>query len=406
MSMDGRVVVVGGCGHVGLPLAIVSALSGCPTTILDVDSEALAMVERGRMPFMEEGAEPLLRQVLETGQLSLSRDPSVIADCALVILVIGTPVNEFLAPRLDVVIRTLEEYEPHFRKGQTLILRSTVYPGVSSRVQRYFQRRGLDVDVAFCPERVAQGRLIQELKELPQIISAFSDRGLAAARAFFDRFAPSTVVLEPLEAELAKLFSNAYRYIQFATANQFYVIAEGKGLDYDRIYRAMTVDYPRLRGLPGPGFAAGPCLLKDTLQLAAYSRQTFSLGLAAVWVNEGLPEFIVEQAGHRCDLDTATVGILGMAFKPEVDDIRDSLSYKLRRLLTLEARRVLCHDPYVKDPSFSDLDTLVRESDLLIVATPHSAYRLLEIPAAKIVIDPWHFLAASGLRSAAGGSAE
>jgi UDP-N-acetyl-D-mannosaminuronic acid dehydrogenase len=256
-------------------------------------------------------------------------------------------------------------------------------------VQRYFERRGPRVNVAFCPERVAQGRVIRELRELPQIISAFSQQGLDAARAFFAPFAPKTVVVEPMEAELAKLFSNAYRYIQFATTNQFYQIAESHGLDYDRIYRAMVADYPRLSGLPSPGFAAGPCLFKDTLQLAAFSRQSFSLGLAAVWVNEGLPEFVVDQLRQEHDLGASTVGILGMAFKPEVDDIRDSLSYKLRRLLRIEAQRVLCHDPYVKDPTFSELSTVINESDVLIVATPHQEYRGLALPASKVVVDLW-----------------
>ena len=380
-------VIIGGCGHVGLPLAIVVALSGRTTTILDVNLDALARIGRGEMPFIEEGADPLLRQALDSGRLLLSSDPSVLASAELAVLVIGTPVDEFLSPKLDVVFNALDAYLPHFRDGQTLVLRSTVYPGVSSRVQRYFERRGPKVNVAFCPERVAQGRVIRELRELPQIISAFSPAGLEAARAFFHPFAPQTIVLEPMEAELAKLFSNAYRYIQFATTNQFYGIAESHGLDYDRIYRAMIADYPRLASLPSPGFAAGPCLFKDTLQLAAFSRQSFSLGLAAVWVNEGLPEFIVDQLGQKHDLASCTVGILGMAFKPEVDDIRDSLSYKLRRLLRIEAQRVLCHDPYVKDPRFSDLETVVRESDILIVATPHHEYKKLAVPPGKTLVD-------------------
>lgn len=394
MPNPGQVVVIGGCGHVGLPLAIVIALSGRTTTIIDTNTEAVAKVGNGHMPFMEDRAEPLLREALASGRLLMSRDPAVITAADFVVLVIGTPVNEFLAPRLDVVFEALDTYAEHFRDGQTLILRSTVYPGVSARIQRYFERRGVDISVAFCPERVAQGRSIRELRELPQLISAFSDRGLASARALFESFAPATIVLEPLEAELAKLFTNAYRYIQFAAANQLYVIAESHGLDYNRIFRAMTSDYPRLSGLPSPGLAAGPCLFKDTLQLAAFSRQSFSLGLAAVWVNEGLPEFLVEQAARSCDLGSSTVGILGMAFKAEIDDIRDSLSYKLRRLLRIEARKVLCHDPYVQDSSFSKLEEVI-ESDVLILAVPHEQYRSLRLPKTKLVIDPWHALEAS-----------
>ena len=190
------------------------------------------------------------------------------------------------------------------------------------------------------------------------------------ARRFFEPIAPEVIPLELLEAELAKLFTNAYRYIEFATVNQFYMIAETRDADYHRIQEAIKHDYPRLAHLPGPGFAAGPCLLKDTMQLAAFYNHNFSLGHAALWINEGLPDFIVEQLKRKHPLREKTVGILGMAFKADNDDKRDSLSYKLRKLLRVEARRTLCHDPYVQDPSFAPLETVVSESDILIVATP------------------------------------
>lgn len=392
MPEDQHLVVIGGCGHVGLPLAILAAHSGRKTTIFDVDREAIASVSAGKMPFYEDGAELLLREALSSGKLRVSESPDVVRDADIIAVVIGTPIDEYLTPKAEVVFDALMQCLPHFRSGQVLILRSTVYPGVSAKVQRFFEQRGLNIDVAFCPERVAQGKSIRELRQLPQIISAFSERGLSAARQLFLLFAKSVVVLEPLEAELAKLFSNAYRYVQFATANQFYMIAQSHGADYHRIHDAMCNDYPRLSGLPKPGFAAGPCLFKDTMQLAAFSKHNFSLGLAAIWVNEGLPQFVVEELSKACDLEKCTVGILGMAFKADNDDIRDSLAYKLRKLLRLTAREVLCHDPYVRDPSFCTLDDLLTRSDAIVLATPHSQYKELVIPASKIVVDVWDFL--------------
>jgi UDP-N-acetyl-D-mannosaminuronic acid dehydrogenase len=281
------------------------------------------------------------------------------------------------------------------RDGQTLILRSTVYPGTSRKIQEYLDERGLRVQVAFCPERIAQGYAVQELRELPQIISAFSDSGLEAARAFFAPIAPEVIPLEPLEAELAKLFTNAYRYIEFAIVNQFYMIAETRGADYHRIQEAIKRDYPRLAHLPGPGFSAGPCLLKDTMQLAAFYNHNFSLGHAALWINEGLPDFLVEELKKDQPLREKTVGILGMAFKADNDDKRESLSYKLRKLLRVEARRTLCHDPYIRDADLVPLDTVVAESDILIVATPHQEYRSLQIPKGKHVVDLWRCLPAA-----------
>jgi UDP-N-acetyl-D-mannosaminuronic acid dehydrogenase len=389
------VAVIGGCGHVGLPLAAVNAAIGRPTLIYDVNEKAIATVRAGRAPFLEHGLDELLGKVVRGGALELSSDPRVLAGARYVVLVVGTPVDRYLNPELDALFGALEPCLEHMRDGQTLILRSTVYPGTSRKIQDFLEESGLRVEVCFCPERIAQGYAVRELRELPQIISAFSDAGLESARAFFAPIAPEVIPLDPLEAELAKLFTNAYRYIEFATVNQFYMIAEARGADYHRIEEAIRRDYPRLAHLPGPGFAAGPCLLKDTMQLAAFYNHNFSLGHAALWINEGLPDFIVEELKKKHPLREKTVGILGMAFKADNDDKRDSLSYKLRKLLRVEARRTLCHDPYIRDADLAPLDTVVTDSDILIVATPHREYRSLQIPKGKHVVDIWQCLPAT-----------
>jgi UDP-N-acetyl-D-mannosaminuronic acid dehydrogenase len=386
------VAVIGGCGHVGLPLAVVNAAVGRPTLIYDINEKAIATVRAGRAPFVEQGLDDLLEKVVREGTLELSNDPKVLSEARYVVLIVGTPVDRYLNPDLNALFGALEPCLEHMRDGQTLILRSTVYPGTSRKIQDHLDERGLRLDVAFCPERIAQGYAIPELRELPQIISSFTEVGLEAARAFFEPIAPEVIPLEPLEAELAKLFTNAYRYIEFAIVNQFYMIAETRGADYNRIHEAIKRDYPRLTHLPGPGFAAGPCLLKDTMQLAAFYNHNFSLGHAALWINEGLPDFIVEDLKQKYGLRDKTVGILGMAFKAEIDDKRDSLSFKLRKLLRVEARRTLCHDPYVQDPTFAPLETVIEESDILIVATPHLEYRSLQLPRGKPVVDIWQCL--------------
>jgi UDP-N-acetyl-D-mannosaminuronic acid dehydrogenase len=210
-----------------------------------------------------------------------------------------------------------------------------------------------------------------------------------AAAGIFSRFAPKLVRMVPKEAEFAKLFSNAYRYIQFAAANQFFVMVESEGLDYRRVLTGLKADYPRMRDLPGPGFAAGPCLYKDTLQLASFANNQFPLGQAAINVNEGLPDFIIGQLRTRFSLQDLTVGILGMAFKADSDDTRSSLSYKLRRLLRVRAREVLTTDPFVRtDPTLLPVDEVLGRSDLLIVGVPHSSYRSLDMRG-KPVVDLW-----------------
>ncbi len=210
------------------------------------------------------------------------------------------------------------------------------------------RRLNRDVLLAFCPERIAEGNAVEELIKLPQIVSGFEPEAVAAASQLFGLIAPELIELTPPEAELAKLFTNAWRYANFAVSNQFYMLAESRGLNSYRIHDAVTRNYPRMRSFAKAGFAAGPCLLKDTLQLAAFSQNNFFLGHAAMLINEGLPMFLVEQLRPR-DLASKRVAILGMAFKAESDDQRDSLSYKLKKLLEVEALEVLCTDPYVPD---------------------------------------------------------
>jgi UDP-N-acetyl-D-mannosaminuronic acid dehydrogenase len=386
------VCVIGGGGHVGLPLALTFADAGLRTVIYDTNGDTVAKIRRGVMPFAEEGAQELLRRALDRRLLDVSESPEPMSECRFLILIIGTPVDEHLKPSFTAMLRAIESCSAHLRNGQILILRSTVFPGISEHVQKDLEARGLDIGVAFCPERVAEGKSLREFRELPQIISAFRPETLEAARGLFARFTPEFIEMTPMEAELCKLMTNASRYIQFAIANQFYTIARDHGLNFDRILYGCRHNYPRMAGMPGPGFAAGPCLLKDTMQLAAFSQNSFLLGHSAMLINEGLPGKLVELAKREVDLSAKTTGILGMAFKAESDDPRDSLSYKLRNLLTLESRRVLCTDPYVPDPSLAPLERVMAEADVLFLATPHRIYRELQIPEGKLLFDVWSWI--------------
>lgn len=386
------VCVIGGAGHVGLPLALTFAEAGLRTLIYDVSAPTVERIQRGEMPFIEHGGAETLARVLKTDRLEFSTTPDGMSTCQFLILVIGTPVDEHLNPSFNGIQRALDACAHELRDGQILILRSTIFPGISQHIQRQVKRLGKDVKVAFCPERVAEGYSLKEFKELPQIVSAFEPQTLEAVKTLFGRFTPEFVEMEPMEAELCKLMTNAWRYIQFATVNQFYMIAQEHGLNFDRILHGCRHNYPRMAGMPRQGFAAGPCLVKDTMQLAAFSQNTFALGHAAMLINEGLPNFLVEQAKYRLDLEKMTVGILGMAFKAESDDPRQSLSYKLKKLLQLEASNVLCSDPYVKDDSFVSVDRVLSECQAIFVGTPHKAYRSLEIPKSIQVIDVWNVL--------------
>ncbi len=383
------VCVVGGCGHVGLPLAITFAQKGFDVSIYDIDDSAIKQVREGQMPFLEPGAEAALRRVIGRS-LVVDNDPGLVSRSRYVVVVIGTPVDEHLNPTFHAIRRFFMKLLPHLVDGQCIVLRSTVYPGTTEKVRALVAGLGRDIHVAFCPERVAEGKAMEELSELPQIISGCDEQSIAMAEQLFGKIARSILRLSPLEAELTKIFANVWRYIQFATANQFFMIATDHGVDFYRIYEALTRDYPRMSGLPKSGFAAGPCLFKDTMQLAAANNNNFSLGHSAMLINEGLPNFLVRHTKERYPLERMRVGLLGMAFKAESDDPRESLSYKLRKVLEYEAAEVLCTDVYIQDPSFRRLEEVLGQSELLFVGAPHREYRQLELPASKPVVDIWN----------------
>lgn len=388
------ICIIGGGGHIGLPLGVAFANVGLKVTLLDLNKEVLKKINSGIFPFKEDNGEENLKKVLASGTLKTSSDPSVISDCKTIITVIGTPIDEYLNPNFLGIIGTVNNYIEHFRDGQVFVLRSTVYPGTSERIQSYFKDQGKNIGVAFCPERILEGKAFEELANLPQIISAFDADTLKHVKQLFGQLSKQAVVaVQPIEAELSKLFCNTWRYISFAVANQFFMIASEYNLDYHNIYRVMTENYERMKDLPKPGFAAGPCLLKDTMQLAAFSNNNFFLGHSAMLVNEGLPAFVMKKITERYpDVGQKTIGILGMAFKPENDDERDSLSFKMRKVAATKAKKVMCHDPYIKSDEFFALEDVLEKSDIIILATPHKMYTEINLDEykGKIFVDIWN----------------
>ncbi len=384
------VVVLGGAGHVGLPLSLALADAGLRVGVFDIADDTLDRIRGGEMPFRENGADALLARVLATGRLELSADSSMIGRTDIVILVIGTPVDEFLGPSMRVFERAVDQIAPHLRDGALVVLRSTVYPGTTEYVTAAFEGRTCRVDVAFCPERIAEGHALEELSSLPQIVGADSERAAERAEALFGRLAAKTIRTSSREAELAKLFTNTWRYMKFAVANQFFAIADQAGVDYTNVLRAIRDDYPRAADLPGPGFAAGPCLFKDTMQLAAFTADHFPLGQAAMQINEGLPAYIVSALERRHGtLRGRSIGILGMAFKAESDDIRASLSFKLRKLLEWAGATVLATDEYVSDDRLVPLQEVLDRADTIVIGAPHRAYRSLDLSGHEVV-DIWN----------------
>ena len=386
------VTVVGGAGHVGIPLVLALAEAGLRVNVNDLNQTSLNTLESGRLPFIESGAEEVLAKALAGKRLVFTNSSNRISTSGPVIITIGTPIDEFLNPVRRVVQDCIDAMLPRLADGQLLVLRSTVFPGTTDWLASYLKAQGRNLKVAFCPERVVQGFGLKELREMPQIVSGTTPQAERDAAALFERITPEVVLVRPIEAEFAKLFSNAYRYIEFAATNEFYLVAKSAGVDYQHVLKAMKHNYPRLKSMPRPGFAAGPCLVKDTMQLSAFARNQFGLGHAALLINEGLVLHVVEDLKRHYDLASMTVGLLGMAFKAESDDTRASLSYKFKKVLNGQARAIMTTDPFVTtDPDLMPLDAVIAQSDLMILCAPHAVYRDADFKG-KPVFDVWGHL--------------
>lgn len=381
-------IIIGGLGHVGLPLGIAFAEKGVRVCLYDIAKDKGEMVKKGKMPFTEYGAEEILMKVLKAGTLAVSYDIKDISKAKYVIVTIGTPVDEHLTPQTRAFLEFFESIRHYLNPNQIIIIRSTVYPNTCQQLLRMLGN-SRQWHIAYCPERIIEGYAIRELKALPQIVAGLSHHAIDNAAALFSTISPKIIKTSMGEAELIKLFSNALRYIQFALANQFYMISSKFGVDYERVRWAMKEGYERVLSLPTAGFAAGPCLLKDTMQLAAFDTNNFLLGHAAMMINEGLPGFLVEDLKKRYDLTKTKVGILGMTFKADIDDVRDSLSYKLGKILRFNGANVYYSDEFAIDPTFVSKENLIQICDVVIVAVPHSNYKGMMMPEKVEVVDLW-----------------
>jgi len=384
------VVIIGGLGHVGLPLGLVLANKGLKVCLQDKETKNAALIQKGCMPFVEYGAEAILKKLIKKKDaLTISSDIKEVAKARHVIVAVGTPVDEYLNPNVRQFLELFVALKKYLNKNQTVIIRSTIYPRTCQQVTKIL---GKNINLAYCPERIAQGHAIEELSKLPQIVAGVTLQAQNNAAKLFKLIAPKILTVSVEEAELAKLFSNAWRYIQFSVANQFYMIANDFNLDFNKIRKVMLDGYGRAANLPSAGFAAGPCLLKDTMQLAAFNNNNFFLGHAAMMINEGLPNYIVQSLRYNYDISKKNVGILGMAFKANIDDTRDSLSYKLGKILRFHGAKVFYSDEFAKDPTFVPKEELIKECDIVIIGAPHSAYKKLKFPKKSKVVDIWGLL--------------
>jgi len=401
--MTNKKIAVIGIGRVGLPLALVFAQEGYSVYGIGRDEKKIASLSRGEMPFIEREADQLLRKHVNKTFFPTT-DYKVIADCDYIIVTLGTPIDENMNPVYDQINAALQTCAPYFKKNQVLILRSTVSPQTTEYVMHFINGLagftvGKNFYVAFCPERIAEGYSIEETKTIPQIIGGVDTKSAQKARELFKKIGVETILTDAVSAELAKLFTNMYRYINFAIANEFMVLADNFHKDIYEIVNLVNYKYKR-GGLSLPGLTGGPCLFKDGFFLI--SDLPFSDLISTSWkINESVPLLLVKKVRERVKLEGKKVVILGLAFKSEIDDIRESLSFKVRKALLRERANVYLHDPFVKDyvnqTIEKDVYKVIENADVLFIATNHKTYQSLDIQKIKqlvhkncIISDVWN----------------
>jgi len=400
MEMQKKVAVLG-FGRVGLPLGLVLAKKDFYVIGVDVDAQHIAKVQSKVMPFKEEGAQELLEKhygknlrVIHNSLLG-----SIMKELDYIIITLGTPLSDTYGPDFSQLDSVIDDLALSLQNGQTIILRSTVSPGTTELVARKFEKKGYrigkDIFLAFCPERIAEGKSIQELEEIPQIIGAITKNCDKKARAMFSKFSPILKSTDPRSAELAKLYSNMYRYIDFAIGNEFMMIAEDHDRDIYKILDLVNGDYKR-GGLKAPGLTAGPCLVKDGFFLI--DKGPYLELVTAAWrINENIPGFLLERIKQNMDLSDKKVVILGLTFKKNTDDTRYSLSYKFKRHFLSEGADVVTHDPHVKPGS---IKKVLKNADVIVLAVNHDEYKTIQetiyLEASKecIVCDIWNMFGA------------
>ena len=392
-----------GLGRVGLPLALCFADRGLNVIGVDRDLERLESLRAGRMPFDEPGTQEMLDRVLAAGRLEVSDRAEDAASAKDIVLTLGTPSFSHIEIDMRDIRTVLDGLLPVLRPGHAIMLRSTVAPGTTAFVAGYIAQRrdlrpGEDIFVVHCPERIVGGRFVEEIDTLPCIVGGTDPQSTERAAELFGVFRAEICRTTAEQAELGKIWSNIMRYTKFALPNLLMMDCEKYGANVFDVIDLINRDYPR-GGMASPGLTAGTCLRKDFAFSEERSNAPGML-LAVSRVNESVPLFLVEGAKSRLgSLAGRRVAVLGLSFKRDSDDERDSLAPKLVRLLERELAEVHICDPHAHSLT-EPLEEAVRGAEAVFVATNHSDF---ESPAARAAIlelaapgfllaDPWNSL--------------
>jgi len=372
-------IAVVGIGRVGLPLALSLSNAGFKVLGIDRDEKLLESVRNRVMPFNEPGYDVILKKT----DLTVTDTLSSVKDAKNIIITVGTPLMSHIETDLSQIRDVFHGIKDGLRETHNIILRSTVAPKTTEYVRRFIEQKtpfktGETIFLSFCPERIAEGKAIKELCELPQIIGCGDDKSFERASEIFSRLTRDILRTDFVSAELVKLFNNISRYIHFSVANQFAIIADSYKANIYDIIEMTNYKYPR-GVIPLPGFTAGTCLRKD-FGMVNESVPYTDLLISAWKINEFMPKFLVDNLVARTEIYNKRVAVLGYSFKKDTDDTRDSLVPKLLRYIGREMPLSLkLSDPLVTESieeGYANLpiETAVSDADIIYFATNHTVF--------------------------------
>jgi UDP-N-acetyl-D-mannosaminuronic acid dehydrogenase len=391
-------VCVVGLGYIGLPTSAVLADAGIRVYGCDVREEVVETINRGEIHIYEPQLDRLVHSVVRRELLSCATTPH---EADVFMLCVPTPIRDDKSPDVSYVEKASQAIRPFVREGNLVILESTSPPGTTDDVVAPHaipdqMQIGSDVFVAHCPERVLPGRILEEAIHNDRVVGGITPRCTEQATAFYQRFVKGQVLgTTAVGAELSKLAENAFRDVNIAFANELSVVADHLGADVWEIIR-LANRHPRVDILqPGPG-VGGHCISVDPWFLVHSAPDQSKLMRTAREVNDAKPNFVVEQVRRAAGaLEQPVIGCLGLAYKPDVDDFRESPSLQIvETLARQDVGELLVCEPFAGPAQFAEyrmatLDRVLERSDIIVLLTDHSEFRELDAARLedKIVID-------------------
>ena len=404
-----------GLGYVGLPLSVEIARSGLRAVGFDIDPVVVEGVKAGRS-HIEDVTDAELAEALDTGRLDVTTDMARLAECDAISISVPTPLSKTQDPDVSHVIAASEAVAAALRPGQLVVLESTTYPGTTREVLLpTLERTGLNVGkdffLCFSPERVDPGNAVWKTKNTPKVLGGITPGCTEAGLAVYERFIDTMVEVSSTEAaEMVKILENTFRAVNIAMVNEVALIADRLKVDvWEVIEAAATKPFGFMKFTPGPGLG-GHCIPVDPHYLAWKMRtldyRTRFIELASE-INAEMPQFVVGKvraalnAGRKA-VNGARILVLGVAYKRDVNDVRESPALDIIRLLAADGAQVEYHDPLVPEvaedgtslSSVTLTDEALSEADAVVIVTDHSGVdyaRVLEL--ASVVVDARHVTA-------------